>query len=97
MQAENTGDGILLSWNRNAAAARSAKQGILHIQDGSEQRTIYLDPSDIANSSIVYRPDSSDASFRLEILGGYGSTSSNSVRYQPRPPKRYRVMSQLER
>jgi hypothetical protein len=42
MQAEDIGDGILLSWNRNAAAARSVKQGILHIQDGSEQRTISI-------------------------------------------------------
>jgi TonB family protein len=80
MQAEDSGDGILLSWDRNAAAVRSGTQGLLHIQDGSEQRTIYLDPSDIANSSIVYRPDLSDASFRLEILGDHGSTLSNSVR-----------------
>jgi TonB family protein len=80
MQAEASGDGILLSWDRNTAAVRSARQGILHIQDGSEQRTIYLDPSDIASSSIVYRPDSSDASFRLELLGEHGSTMSNSVR-----------------
>lgn len=80
LQAKGSADGILLSWNRNAADVRSAKQGILHIQDGSEERTIYLDPSDVANSSIVYRPDSSGASFRLEILGAHGSISSNSVR-----------------
>jgi TonB family protein len=80
MQAENSGDGLLLNWNRDATAMRSAKQGILHIQDGPEQRAIYLDPSDLANSSIVYRPDSNDASFRLELLGEHGSTESNSVR-----------------
>ncbi|MGI8960092.1 MAG: energy transducer TonB [Bryobacteraceae bacterium] len=80
MQAENSGDGVLLSWNRKAAAVRSAKQGILHIQDGSEERTIYLDPSDIASSSIVYMPDSKDARFRLELLGERGSAMSNTVR-----------------
>jgi TonB family protein len=80
MHVENSRDGILLSWNRDATAMRSAKQGILHIQDGSEQRAIYLDPSDLANSSIVYRPDSNDASFRLELLGEHGSTESNRVR-----------------
>jgi TonB family protein len=79
MQAEASGDGALLSWNHNASAVRSAKQGILHIHDGSEEHTIYLDPTDLANGSIVYRPQSSGAKFRLELLGEHGSPLSNDV------------------
>jgi hypothetical protein len=79
MRAEESGDGALLSWNHNASAVRSAQQGILHIRDGSEQRTIYLDPSDLANGSIVYRPQSSNANFRLELLGQHGSPLSNDL------------------
>lgn len=79
MQAEGSGGGVVLSWNHNAPALRAAKQGILHIHDGSTQRTIYLDPSDLANGSIVYRPESIEARFRLELLGDHGSPLSNDV------------------
>jgi TonB family protein len=79
MQAEPSGDGALLSWNHNASAVQSAKQGILHIHDGSEERTIYLDPTDLANGSIVYKPQSSGAKFRLELLGEHGFPLSNDV------------------
>jgi TonB family protein len=79
MQAEASGDGALLSWNHNAPAVRSAKQGILHIHDGSEEHRIYLDPTDLMNGSIVYKPQSSGAKFRLELLGEHGSPLSNDV------------------
>jgi TonB family protein len=79
MQAEASGDGALLSWNHNASAVQSAKQGILHIRDGSEERTIYLDPTDLANGSIIYKPQSSGAKFRLELLGEHGSPLSDDV------------------
>lgn len=80
IQAESTGEGALLSWNHNASIVRSAQQGILHIHDGSEQHTIYLDPNDLANGSIVYRPQSTDAKVRLELLDNHGLPLSNDMR-----------------
>jgi TonB family protein len=80
IRVESSGNAVLVSWDRNATLVQSAKGGILRIDDGPLHRDINLEPSDIENSSIVYRPGSNDAKFRLELRGDHGSAVSNTVR-----------------
>jgi TonB family protein len=80
IRVESSGNAVLVSWDRSAPLVQSAKAGILRIDDGPLHRDINLEPSDIENSSIVYRPGSNDARFRLELRGDHGSAVSNTVR-----------------
>ncbi len=80
IRVESSGNAVLVNWDRNTTLARSAKHGILRIDDGPVHRDVNLEPSDIENSSIVYRPGSNDARFRLELRDDHGSAVSNTVR-----------------
>lgn len=80
VRIEVHGQGILVSWNREAAVVRSAKKGVLQIDDGSQQRTTELEPAELANGSILYRPESSDVDFRLTIYSGDGSMVTDGAR-----------------
>lgn len=72
MHADDQGERILLSWNRDNATVRSSTGGVLHISDGGRRRDVQLDSSIIAGGSVLYRPGSNDISFQLEVSGAGG-------------------------
>ncbi len=80
MRADVRGEGILVSWNRAIQALRSAKSGVLLIQDGSQTRTVELEPSQLANGSLLYQPSTVDVNFRLTVYGSDGSNLTDNVR-----------------
>ncbi len=80
LKIEGQGDRVLLSWNRHNAVVQSAKGALLHIEDGAQRRDIRLDPSQVANGAVLYRPGSDDVSFHLEIHGSEGATVAGTMR-----------------
>ena len=74
------GEGFLVTWDREAPAMRSATKGVLRIQDGSEQRNTDLQPAELSNGSIVYRPGSDDVNFLLTVYAADGSVTREGVR-----------------
>lgn len=80
LRVEGQGERVLLSWNRRNALVRSSQGGVLHIDDGPQHRDVRLDPAQIANGSVLYRPGSDDVSFRLEVHGQQGAAIAETMR-----------------
>jgi hypothetical protein len=79
MRVQMQGDGILLSWNRDMPFVRSARRGVLQINDGSQEHRTELEPDQLTNGSILYNPSMSDVDFRLTVYGADGSTISDHL------------------
>jgi len=73
------GDGILLSWNREMPLVRSAKRGVLQINDGSEEYRTELQPDQLANGSLLYNPSMPEVDFRLTVYDADGSTITDHL------------------
>ena len=81
LRVERSAGELLLSWNRESEAVKSAARGTLAITDGDQHENVNLDLSQLRNGSIVYSPTGSDVSFQLSIVGqNSAQTSSESVR-----------------
>ncbi len=80
LRVEAQGDRVLLSWSRTNPAVRSATSALLRIDDGGQHRDVHLEPAQVANGAVLYRPHSDDVNFRLEIQASNGSTEAESLR-----------------
>jgi hypothetical protein len=80
LRIEGQGDRVLLSWNRRNAVVRTATGAILHINDGERSRDVRLDPAQVENGAVLYRPTSDDVSFRLEVRGQDGGSVAENLR-----------------
>ena len=80
LHLESQGDRVLLSWNRHHPAVRNAKGGVLQIDDGPQHRLVSLDAAQVSNGSVLYRPNSDDVTFRLEVESAQGGKVSESMR-----------------
>jgi hypothetical protein len=108
MRAQAQGDDLLISWNGNSPALRSATDGLLQIDDGPEHREIALDRGGITSASMIYRPISGDVVFRLELRGTDGVRAAESLEVvgtptrtadfkaqrQPNPPSAGNILSE---
>jgi len=74
------GNDFLITWDRDAPALRAVTKGVLRIQDGSEHRSTELQPAELANGSIIYRPHSDDVDFLLTVYAADGAVTRESVR-----------------
>ena len=79
-QVEHRQGSLFLRWDPRSTVVRSAKRGILQIDDGSRHRKILLDAGQVTNGFVLYTPTSQDVMFRLEIFGDNGSTIGEIVR-----------------
>ena len=62
------GNDLLLRWDRNALATRTASKGSLTIDDGSYQKVVPWAAQDLQNGSVVYPPITNHVRFRLEVI-----------------------------
>ncbi len=62
---ERTGDNLTVHWDPDARAVRSAANGVLEIEDGSETKRVELDRASLSSGSMVYRNMSEKVRFRL--------------------------------
>jgi protein TonB len=80
LRVERNAGQLLLSWNREATAIRTAQKAVLSIYDGDHKEDIELDLGQLRSGSIVYSPITNDVSFRLDVLDAKGKRMNESVR-----------------
>ena len=99
LSASQAGDGILIRWNTEAPAIRSAWRAVLNIGDGQDSRTVQLDLPQLRNGSVLYRHVAPGIRLRLDVylseqrilseLADWGAASSGSapgvIRPEPVP------------
>jgi TonB family protein len=87
LRVEHTGTDLLLTWNRESAAIRSASRATLSISDGERHENYDMDLGQLRTGSIVYSPLGGDVSFQMEVIGQNGShTATETLRLlQTRP------------
>ena len=81
MRVGTDGNMLGVTWERQLASVRASKGGVLHIDDGAHHREIRLDPAQIANGLVLYRPASDDVTFRLTIQSASRPQLQGSVRW----------------
>ena len=77
LKVRNEDDRLRLSWNQRNRTVASASDATLQIFDGQQHRDIHLDGRQVADGSVLYRPLTSDVTFRLEVRGDQGATSGS--------------------
>ena len=80
LRVEGQQDRLLVTWNRQSPVVRSAIGGILLVDDGAGHRTVPLDSEQMKDGSVLYKPNSPDVTFRLEVRGDHGTTAAESMR-----------------
>ena len=68
LQVSRTAGETIVTWNRAAAALRTASHGLLHIRDGNFYRAVDLRPADLKNGSVIIRRVSPAVELRLEVF-----------------------------
>jgi hypothetical protein len=61
-------ESLNVKWDRQSYAIRTAPRGLLTIDDGAYSKIVDLDAMQLHNGSVVYRHDSSEVKFRLEVF-----------------------------
>jgi len=93
LRVEHTGTDLLLTWNRESAAARNASRAVLSISDGERHENYNMDLPQLRTGSIVYSPLGGDVSFQMEVVGKNGSRTATETlrvlrtRPSPMPPE----------
>jgi hypothetical protein len=67
LAVERNGDNLMVRWNREAPAVRSANSGLLEIDDGGEMKRMELDRANLSGGNFIYRNASGKVHFRLVI------------------------------
>lgn len=73
------GESLHLKWNPEAAPFRTAKRGVLHIQDGDNNKEVELKQEDLSRGGAIYRRATANVKFRLEIFPRDGISVTESV------------------
>ncbi len=76
------GDNLSVRWDRQAAAIRSARSGVLVIDDGPYSKTVELDANQLRTGSVVYRHSVGGVKFRLELAIGDHATMAEKVEWK---------------
>jgi len=69
-----------LVWNVADPEFRHASDAVVVIQDGNQQRSMYLDASQIRQGALRYSPSSWDVSFRLRLFNEGHQSSIQELR-----------------
>jgi hypothetical protein len=67
LAVERNGDNLMVRWNREAPAVRSANSGLLEIDDGGEMKRMELDRANLSGGNFIYHNASEKIRFRLVI------------------------------
>ena len=78
-------DSLNVTWDRQAAAVRTAGHGVLYIKDGDFNKSLNLDATELQVGSVVYRKPSSWVTFKLEVFPRDRTIVSESVEYKEAP------------
>ena len=78
---ERTGDNLTVHWDPDARAVRSASNGVLEIEDGSETKRVELDRASLSSGSMVYRNASDIVRFRLVVSLNAGLSVAEELQW----------------
>jgi hypothetical protein len=67
LAVERNGDNLMVRWNREAPAVRSANSGLLEIDDGGDMKRMELDRANLSGGNFIYHNASEKVRFRLVI------------------------------
>jgi len=67
LSAKRTGDNLRITWSRESPAVRSARKGLLEIDDGGFTKPVDLDVAQLQNGSLIYYTTSNTVRFRLTV------------------------------
>ena len=68
LTAQKSGSNVNLLWDRQAPVILKARSGLLTIADGSFNKSVELDASQLQNGSVTYRYLTNRVTFRLEVF-----------------------------
>jgi hypothetical protein len=80
MGISTQGDSFRVTWDHNNSAVKQASDGVLHILDGGDRRDIALNTELVHIGSVVYRPQSGDITFDLELYRSGAMLGFDSIR-----------------
>jgi hypothetical protein len=75
-------DNLHVKWERQAGVIRAAQRGVLQIQDGTYNKQVELDATQLQNGSVIYRKLSGGVKFRLEVFPRNRVSVSESVEWK---------------
>ncbi len=67
LSVAQSGDNLSLRWDRQTAAIRSARKGILEIEEGGYTKSVDLDGPQLQSGSLIYRNSTNAVRFRLTV------------------------------
>lgn len=67
LSVAQSGDNLSLRWDRQTAAIRSARKGILEIEEGGYTKSVNLDGPQLQNGALIYRNSTNAVRFRLTV------------------------------
>jgi len=73
------GESLHLKWNTEALVFRTAKRGVLHIQDGAGYKEVELQQDDLTRGGALYRNSTSNVKFQLEVFPRDRNSVSETV------------------
>jgi proteasome lid subunit RPN8/RPN11 len=79
LQVQRQPGSLTLTWNPNSRDLLGAEEAILYINEGSNQRAIHLDPSQLRSAEVSFVPSSDDVELRFEIDRGGKPTAVDKV------------------
>ena len=80
LRIESLADSLMITWNRQAPAVLAATSGVLHVEDGTEQRDINLSQVQVANGVVLYKPQSAPVNVQLVLHDRTGKNWNDSIR-----------------
>ena len=89
MQVTNSGEDVLLFWDRDAPALQFAWRGSLTVEDGASTNVVALDAAQLRRGSLIYRPSTDRVRFRLALVSGQGTELTAAIGWKkPARPDR---------
>jgi hypothetical protein len=81
LDAQQTGDELEISWDRQAPVVAHSSRGRLSITDGPVRKNIELTTTEIRSGKFSFHPSRPDVLFRLQIYGDGLQTSGDTLRF----------------
>jgi hypothetical protein len=81
LQATARAGQVVIQWNRQAPAILGAQKAVLRIQDGGMTDVTHLDPRQLRDGSVAYKPSTTNVDIRLDVKTGDGSTETESAQF----------------
>lgn len=84
MRVADSGEDVLLFWDRDAPAMQFAWRGSVTVEDGTSKNVVPLSAAQLRQGSLIYRPATDRVRFRLALVSGQGTELSAAIGWTKR-------------